>query len=195
MEEVGTRVNADARGGKIMFVSHCILNQNAKVRGIAMYPAVVRPVVELLMENDVGIYQMPCPEMCYVGAMRWGYVRDQYASPMFRRQLQAMAEQLVDQAEEYHRSGYQVLGFVMVDGSPVCGLAKTPQPAIPGQMWGGMVRYVPPQEFVTGEGVFCQLLRAEVEHRGLGQLPFVSIPEVPEAGSVDAAVRAIRQLL
>lgn len=160
-----------------------------------MYPAVVKPVVELLIAHDVGIYQMPCPEMCYVGAMRWGYVRDQYATPMFRRQLQAISEQLVDQAEEYVRSGYQVLGFVMVDGSPVCGLAKTPQPAIPGQTWGGMVRYIPPQVFVPGEGVFCQALRAEVERRGLGHLPFVSIPEVPEAGSVAAAVEVIRGLL
>ncbi len=197
METVNSRadVNADARAGKVMFVSHCVLNQNAKVRGIAIYPAAVKPVVDLLLAHNVGIYQMPCPEMCYLGAMRWGHVRDQYDSPMFRRQLQALVEQLVDQAEDYHRSGYRVLGFVMVDGSPVCGLTRIPQPATPGQTWGGMVRYTPPQQFVAGAGAFCRLLRAEVERRGLSQLAFVSIPEVAEAGSIEDSLAAIRRLV
>ena len=35
-------VNDDARGNTILFVSHCILNQNAKVRGIATHPGAVR---------------------------------------------------------------------------------------------------------------------------------------------------------
>jgi predicted secreted protein len=195
VEDVNTNVNADARAGKLMFVSHCILNQNAKVRGIAMFPAAVKPVVDLLLANDVGIYQMPCPEMLYLGAMRWGHVRDQYDSPMFRRQLQALVEQLVDQAEDYFRNGYRVLGFVMVDGSPVCGLTKTPQPTLPGQMWGGMVRYTPSQQFVAGQGVFCRLLQAEAGRRGLSELAFVSIPEVPDAGSLQEALDAIRRVL
>ena len=53
----------DSRSGKIIFLSHCCLNQNAKVRGIARYPGAIRPLVELLLEHGVGIYQMPCPEM------------------------------------------------------------------------------------------------------------------------------------
>ena len=161
-------VNDDARGNTILFVSHCILNQNAKVRGIATHPGAVRPIVELLLERGVGIYQMPCPEMCYLGAMRWGQVR---------------------------RGGYQVLGFVMVDGSPVCGLRRTPQPAIEGEMWGGMTRYIPTQYFAPGQGVFCEILRAEAARLGLTDVPFVSTPEVPDAGSFDEALRAIRALL
>ena len=85
-------VNADSRGGKVIFVSHCILNQNAKVRGIAVFPGAVRPVVDLLLDHGIGIYQMPCPEMTYLGALRWGQVRDQYDSPMFRRHCRALAK-------------------------------------------------------------------------------------------------------
>ena len=43
----------DARAGKIIFVVHCLLNQNAKVRGIARYPAAVRPIIDLLLDNRV----------------------------------------------------------------------------------------------------------------------------------------------
>ena len=187
--------NADARGGKIIFVSHCILNQNAKVRGIAAFPAAIRPVVDLLLDHDVAIYQMPCPEMAYLGAMRWGQVRDQYDSPMFRRHCQNLADQTLDQAREYLRAGYRVMGFIMVDGSPVCGLQKIPQPAAEGQIWGGMPRYVPAQHFVNGRGVFCEILQAEAARLGLAGIPFVSMPEVSDAGSFEDALGSIRDLL
>ena len=57
----------DVRSRKVLFVSHCTLNQNAKVRVIAKFPGAIRPLVELLLDNDVGMYQMPCPEMTYLG--------------------------------------------------------------------------------------------------------------------------------
>jgi predicted secreted protein len=185
---------SDRRSGKIMFVSHCVLNQNAKVRGIANYPAAIRPLVDLLLDNDVSIYQMPCPEMTYSGAMRWGQTRDQYNSPMFRRHCGRLAETLFDQIEDYVRCGYQVVGFVLVDGSPACGLNKTAQPAVDGDMWGGMVWYLPKQKFAAGSGVFCQVLQAEAQHRDL-DVPFVSIPEVHEAGSLEAALGEIKKLI
>jgi predicted secreted protein len=188
-------INADARGGKIMFVSHCILNQNAKVRGIAIYPGAVRPIVELLLDHGVGIFQMPCPEMTYLGALRWGQVKDQYNSPMFRRFCQGLAEQVLEQAVEYRRGGYEILGFIMVDGSPVCGLKMTPQPAVEGEPWGGMTRYVPKQHFACGSGVFCEILQAEVARQGLTDIPFVSTPEMPDAGSFEEALKAIKELL
>jgi predicted secreted protein len=188
-------INADARGGKIIFISHCILNQNAKVRGIAVYPGAIRPIVELLLDHDVGIFQMPCPEMTYLGTMRWGHVRDQYDSPMFRRHCRNLADQVLEQAREYLRGGYQVLGFIMVDGSPVCGLKRTPQPAIEGHPWGGMTRYVPKSNVVAGQGVFCEILQAEAARQGLAGIPFVSAPEAPDSGSFDEALASLRKLL
>jgi hypothetical protein len=133
--------------------------------------------------------------MACLGAMRWGQVRDQYDSPMFRRHCRRLAEQVMDQAEDYCRSGYRVLGVIMVDGSPVCGLIKTPQPAVAGQVWGGMPRYIPLQHFVASRGIFCEILQAEAARRGLESLPFVSIPEVQDAGSFEDAINSIRALL
>lgn len=184
----------DARGGRIAFVSHCVLNQNAKVRGIAIHAAAIKPIVDLLIGEGVGIYQMPCPEMLYLGTTRWGQVKDQYASPMFRRHLVGIASQVADQAEEYARGGYEVLAFIMIDGSPVCGLNKTPRPE-EGRAWGGMHRYLPASRLAPEPGVYCEILRAEVARRGLGSVPFVGIPEVPDIGSIEAALPRIAAAL
>ena len=79
----------DQRSGKLVFLSHCILNQNACVRGLASQPAVIREVVDAALDHDVAMYQMPCPENTYVGSMRWGMVKKMYGTPMFRRHCRA----------------------------------------------------------------------------------------------------------
>jgi len=185
----------DKRNGKILFVSHCVLNQNAKVRGIAQFPASVEPVVQALFENKVGIYQMPCPEMMFYGAMRWGQVQAQYDTPMFRKHCEDLANDVLGQVEEYQRGGYKVLGFVMVDGSPVCGMDKVPLPAVEDQIWGGMVRYTPEQVCAGGKGVYCKILQEKAKLQGFDKIPFVAIPEVDEAGPLEAAVKKIEDLI
>jgi hypothetical protein len=45
----------DQRSGKVIFVSHCVLNQNSKVRGLAQFPGAVLPLVSLLLDNGIGI--------------------------------------------------------------------------------------------------------------------------------------------
>ncbi len=184
----------DNRSGKVIFLSHCCLNQNAKVRGIAGFPGAIRPLVELLLEHGVGIYQMPCPEMTYLGNMRWGAVKDQYNNPMFRRHCQRLAETVVDQAQNYLQCGYQVLGFVMMDGSPVCGLNRTPRPK-GDTLWGGMAWYVPESEYLPGKGNYCEILQEELRQRGLPDLPFVASPEFAEVGALDDSLAQIRALL
>lgn len=186
---------SDNRSGKIIFLSHCCLNQNAKVRGIASYPGAITPLIELLLEEGVGIYQMTCPEMTYLGNMRWGQVKDQYNNPMFRRHCQRLAETIVDQAQNYRQCGYHILGFVMMDGSPVCGLNLTPRPKNLDIMWGGMTWYVPESEYVPGRGNFCEVLQEELKQRGLDDIPFVASPEFDEVGSIDEALASVKSLL
>jgi predicted secreted protein len=186
----------DARSGRIMFVSHCCLNQNAKVRGIAKYPGTIRPLFEMLLDANVGIYQLPCPEMTYLGAMRWGQVKDQYDSPMFRRHCSNLAATVIEQAEEYLRSGHQILGFIMMDGSPVCGLNRSPQPSDPDLMWGGMTWYLPEQIQTDQKGVFCEILFEATQNRSrLAEIPFVAHAEAEEIRSDEQVLAEIRALL
>lgn len=183
----------DVRSGKLIFLSHCLLNQNACVKGISSEPAMITPLIKLLMENDVGIYQMPCPEVSYYGSQRWGQVKAQYSTPMFRKHCHKIAEQMLDHIENYQATGHRVVGIVMRDGSPTCGLHRTAVSADDEQVWGGMVWKVPKQRFAETRGVYCEELQAEKERRSLKDLLFLSLPEVPEAGDFDAMLEQIRQ--
>ncbi|HIK45840.1 MAG TPA: hypothetical protein IGR64_13300, partial [Leptolyngbyaceae cyanobacterium M65_K2018_010] len=149
----------DARSGRLIFLSHCMLNQNACVRGLASQPAVIRELVDVLLKYDVAIYQMPCPEVTYLGSMRWGMVKKMYGNPMFRRHCRQIAEQMCDQVQTYRDNGHQVIGFVMRDGSPTCGLKCAAVEADADQVWGGMVWHANPlQRFGNTPGVFTEEL-------------------------------------
>ena len=184
----------DARSGKLIFISHCLLNQNACVKGISSEPAMIKPLIKLLMDHDVAIYQMPYPEVSFFGQARWGQVKQQYSTPMFRRHCRQIAEQILDHVQNYTDTGHRVIGVVMRDGSPTCGLHRTAVSADEEQIWGGMVWQIPKQRFAETRGVYCEELQAEKERRNMDLL-FLSLPEVPEAGDFDTALEEIRQAI
>ena len=182
----------DRRAGKLVFLSHWMLNQNACVRGLASQPAVIREIVDLALDNDVAIYQMPCPEVSYLGSMRWGMVKRMYGNPMFRRHCRRIAQQVCDQIQTYRDNGHEVKGVVMRDGSPTCGLKCAAVEADAGQVWGGMVWHASPlQRFAETEGVYAEELKAELAARGMDDVRLLSLPEVPEAGSIPDALAEI----
>lgn len=186
----------DARSGRLIFLSHCILNQNACVRGLASQPAVIREMVDLVLDAQLGMYQMPCPEVTYLGSMRWGQVKKMYGNPMFRRHCRHIAEQICDQIQTYRDNDHQVIGIVLRDGSPTCGLKCSAVEADDEQVWGGMVWHANPlQRFGATEGVYTEELRAEIQRRGIGDLRLFSLPEVPEAGSLADALQEIRSAI
>ena len=57
----------DGRSKKVVFVAHCFLNQNSISDGTAIYPAANKDVVDFFLNGDIGIVQMPCPEICCLG--------------------------------------------------------------------------------------------------------------------------------
>src|SRR5690348_5025831 len=53
---------SDARGNKIVFLSHCLLDENVRYLGGAFHSGAIPEVVPLI-RGGLGICQMPCPEM------------------------------------------------------------------------------------------------------------------------------------
>ena len=51
----------DARGNEVVFVSHCLLDENVRYLGGAFHSGAV-PEMLPVVQSGVGIYQMPCPE-------------------------------------------------------------------------------------------------------------------------------------
>ncbi|RLI20442.1 hypothetical protein DRO54_06320 [Candidatus Bathyarchaeota archaeon] len=115
----------DQRGKKIVIVAHCILNQNSRVQGLANFPATMKPIVETLLEHEVGIIQMPCPELLYAGYKRWAQTKDQYDTPAYRKFCREIAEQIANQIQEYTKNEVETKAIIGIKGSPTCAITET----------------------------------------------------------------------
>lgn len=117
-------VRPDARSKRVILLAHCLLNQNSVVSGKARRPGPVGELVKLLVDEGVGIVQLPCPELAHYGLRRFWAVKEQFDNPGFRARCRGIASEVAAVVEEYLRNGYEVLGFVGVNGSPSCGVRE-----------------------------------------------------------------------
>src|SRR5512146_1334310 len=74
----------DRRSRKVAFVSHCLLNENTRYLGGACRACCVREVVDGLLDRDVGIVQMPCPEQLAWGGVLKRHMLRMYGHPLAR---------------------------------------------------------------------------------------------------------------
>ena len=183
----------DERSGRVVFVAHCLLNENVRYLGGACRPGDVQEIVDQLQEQGLGICQLPCPEQRvwggvlkrhllalygsgrrmtspvrhFAAALLVGYTRWRY-----RRLARALASQVAD----YHAAGFDVAGVVGVDTSPSCGvrytldlgaaldaLATCDPATIDRDTFN---RDVIAATRIAGEGMFIKALRAELARRG-----------------------------
>jgi predicted secreted protein len=115
----------DKRSRKIAIIAHCILNQNSRVFGLAERSSAITEIVEFLMLNDMGIIQMPCPELMYAGILRKSQTKNQYDDVKFRKHCRKIAEETVAQIQEYSKGKMKVKIIIGVDGSPSCGITDS----------------------------------------------------------------------
>ena len=184
------------RSRKIAVLAHCILNQNAKVEDIALFPGVIPDVVNLVVERGYGILQMACPETLHLGLGRWECIKDQYETPAFRHLCERLATETLDQLEDYEKNGYKIGPIIGIDGSPSCGVSKSCRADEKGEnpKWFGSV-HSPPSWIITDEsGVFFDVIREEAKRRGKSYT-YIGIPEVPEVGDFEDAMKKLDKLL
>jgi predicted secreted protein len=173
---------------KIVYVSHCLLNCNAKFPGSADEGGVYSDLILPLLNAGIGIEQMPCLEM-----MGWGGVDRKKViydlDPTIRNQDWVIeypglcvreAVKLVDCIEDYIRSGIEVIGIIYVSDSPTCGLCNTQTfPEVHYQLINMHIpvnrlfdfeyksKYVWPLLKAEGEGKFGYSLYLEISKRSL----------------------------
>jgi uncharacterized protein YbbK (DUF523 family) len=188
----------DERSGKVLVLSHCLLNQNVRYLGGAFHPGMVDEAVDQARRHGYGLYQLPCPEQrawggvlkrsllpvyAAEGTLRYRFHRPLlllfigYTSLRYRRLARRAAGDLGD----YRRSGFAVAGIVGVAGSPSCGVRSTLD--LPGAVEamaacplatldrGAFNRQVIAANMVAGEGLFVRQLRRALRRRGV-QVPF-----------------------
>jgi len=115
----------DQRSKKLIFVAHCVLNQNARIKKCAYWRTGMKPVMRFLEEHDIAVVQMPCPELIFLGLGRKGQIYKQLADQQVRKGLRDIARDVCYQISEYRKHGFGVLSVVGIDGSPCCGVTKT----------------------------------------------------------------------
>ena len=130
----------DARSGEVVFVSHCLLNQNTRYLGGAVCPGVVAAAIAPYVQDGTGVVQMPCPEQRVWGGvlktrMLWVIQHPRVARaalmlwpvvlPYVRWRYARYARAVVRDVEDYHASGLSVRGLVGIAGSPSCGVHTT----------------------------------------------------------------------
>ena len=183
----------DDRSGRVVFVAHCLLNENVRYLGGACRPGDVHEIVDGLQTQDVGICQMACPEqqvwggvlkrhlLALYGSGRWtiGPVRHLVAGLLVRYtrwRYRRLARVLARQIAEYNSSGFEVLGVVGVDTSPSCGVGYTLDLAAALEALANsdvatidrasFNRDVVASTRIEGEGMFIKALREDLARRG-----------------------------
>jgi uncharacterized protein YbbK (DUF523 family) len=188
----------DERSGKVLVVSHCLLNENVRYLGGAFRPGMVDEVVDQARRHGYGFYQLPCPEQ-----RAWGGVLKRSITPVFgaegtlrhraRRPLlwlftcysrlyyRWLARRAAADVADYQRSGFAVVGVMGVGGSTSCGVRRTLDLAgavdamaacpLAALERGAFNRDVVAANVVAGEGLFVAALRRALRRRHI-RVPF-----------------------
>lgn len=129
----------DERSKRVIFVSHCLLNENTRYLGGAFRRGCVEEIVDGLQQEGLGLCQMHCPEQRAWGGVLKRTLLPLYGSrgtllyrlrhllfPLFlcytQWRYRSLAKEVVRDIEDYVRSGFEVVGIVGVGGSPSCGI-------------------------------------------------------------------------
>lgn len=156
-------------------MAHCILNTNSKVKGLSLYAGALEPVVLDYIRQGVGIIQLPCPEMTFLGLKRWGMTREQYDTAAYRKHCRKLVVPYIDQIQEYLANDYVVECIIGVDGSPSCGVNFTCAGYSGGEMEDAYAQLKDLRE-LPGRGVMFEILVELLAERGIN-IPFVGIDE------------------
>lgn len=162
------REKIDRRSKKIIFVAHCILNQNSVVNGIARFSGMIKDVVQIFLDKDIGIIQLPCPELLFAGSQRNKMRRDGYDTPEFRDHCNRILIDIFKQIEDYTSNGYKILCIIGIARSPSCGV-KTTRTTVHrknGKTYGRSMK---------GKGIFMGCLATELKKRSYN-IPLIEIP-------------------
>jgi len=105
---------------KIIYTAHCILNQNAVVKGWERAQGAFNNILKVLLEQNISVIQLPCPEFIFSGKNRLPKTKKEYDVPVYRNICNKLARRIVNQMEEYVNNDYQIIGLLGIEGSPTC---------------------------------------------------------------------------
>ncbi len=182
-----TNLFNDKRSKKLVLIAHCILNQNAISDETATHAGSMNEIIDLLQLQNIGIFQMPCPELQCLGLDRNDVlggsrevVQENSRIRMAMDQekaietLNMLVKQLIHQISEYLKYGFDIIGIIGINRSPSCGVETTSKEGAE----------------IAGQGVFIEALQQEFSKRKL-HLKFIGI----KASEPEEATERVKKLI
>jgi predicted secreted protein len=185
---------SDGRSKRVVFLSHCLLNENVRYLGGAARPGVVQEVLDRYAGEGIGIYQMPCPEQHAWGGVLKTRMTRLYGAPLLRwgparhavvtvtrwwtmLAYRRLARRVAADIDDYIGSAFEVVEIVGVGASPSCGVSTTLDLS---RAIRSMARCNPSTldrstvndsvvagSVVDGHGIFIAALQRQLARRGL----------------------------
>ncbi|WP_100066075.1 CD3072 family TudS-related putative desulfidase [Miniphocaeibacter massiliensis] len=108
---------------KIILLSHCILNQSSVINDWERAKGAF-PISKFIIEKEIGIIQLPCPEFLYLGINRPPMDYDDYDKiPDYRNFCNSILITIIKQIKSYIDNGYDFLGVIGINESPNCSIS------------------------------------------------------------------------
>lgn len=113
----------DNRSKYFAFVPFCLMAQAYQAQGIVKYQwkSSIKPIMDLLLENDINIIQMPCTESTFNNSLiRKPQGLQSYNTKEFNSHCEQLSMQVFNQIEAIINGGYEVLAILGIEQSPSC---------------------------------------------------------------------------
>ena len=111
------------RSKKFVFIPFCLIAQAYQAQGIVKYEwkSSIKPIVQLLLDNDINIVQMPCTESTYNDSLiRKPKGIKKYDTIDFNKHCENLAEEVAKQIKTICQNGYEVIAVLGIEQSPSC---------------------------------------------------------------------------
>lgn len=161
---------------KVIVIAHCIFNELSKVRSdIKKEYDSVGKLIFRLIEDNIGIIQLPCPETYCYGLKRWGHTVEQFDNPHYRDTCKEIFDTTLNMIKNHIMVGDEVVCLVGISGSPSCGVRST----CSSKLWGGELgsnkdisSTIEDVIRVDGKGIFIDVIEKVFEENKL-RLPMI----------------------
>ena len=113
----------DNRSKRFVFVPFCLMAQAYQAQNIVKYEwkATIKPFMNLLIDNDVNIIQMPCIESSFNDSLiREPKGISKYNNEEFNLHCEKLAIEVAKQIKNIIKSGYEVSAILGIEQSPSC---------------------------------------------------------------------------
>lgn len=113
----------DNRSKYFVFVPFCLLAQAYQAQGIVKYEwkSSIKPFVDLFLENNINLIQMPCAESSFGNHLiREPMGLSKYNNNEFNEHCEKLATDVANQIKNIIDSNYQVIAILGIEQSPSC---------------------------------------------------------------------------